>query len=158
MVRVIRYATRTEFTIKGPTYQAFQNHQGEKKKCFPSRIRDKFLSDLKEPLEIKTLLQKRTETPYYLSSGLWINWSRWIGLSLNQLSLLSFVPSSEGYRSWTPITRRKKTNYLFWPVYPIGHWPNPYPIFHPKGNQRDRFPYLIIPPNFEENDSTMTYP
>lgn len=48
MVRVIRHAGRTGFTIEDQTYQAILNHRDEIRRCSPSRLRDEFLRDLKE--------------------------------------------------------------------------------------------------------------
>jgi poly(A) polymerase len=48
MIRVIRHAARTGFTIDPQTAQAIVEHRDEIKKCSPSRVRDEFLRDLKE--------------------------------------------------------------------------------------------------------------
>lgn len=48
MIRVIRHAARTGFSIEEQTYQAIIQHREEIRKCSPSRIRDEFLRDLKE--------------------------------------------------------------------------------------------------------------
>src|SRR4030066_2334827 len=48
MIRVIRHATRTGFSIEDSTYQAIIRHRDEIRKCSPSRIRDEFTRDLKE--------------------------------------------------------------------------------------------------------------
>jgi poly(A) polymerase len=48
MIRVIRHATRTGFSIEGQTYQAILRHREEIRKCSPSRLRDEFLRELKE--------------------------------------------------------------------------------------------------------------
>ena len=48
MIRVIRHASRTGFSIDDPTYQAILRHRDEIQQCSPSRIRDEFLRDLKE--------------------------------------------------------------------------------------------------------------
>jgi poly(A) polymerase len=48
MIRVIRHASRTGFSIDEPTYQAILRHRDEIKRCSPSRVRDEFLRDLKE--------------------------------------------------------------------------------------------------------------
>ena len=48
MIRVLRHAARTGFTIDPQTYQAIMEHRDEIKKCSPSRVRDEFLRDLKE--------------------------------------------------------------------------------------------------------------
>jgi poly(A) polymerase len=48
MIRVIRHASRTGFSIDEPTYQAILRHRDEIQQCSPSRIRDEFLRDLKE--------------------------------------------------------------------------------------------------------------
>ena len=48
MIRVIRHAARTGFTIDPQTVQAVVEHRDEIKKCSPSRVRDEFLRDLKE--------------------------------------------------------------------------------------------------------------
>ncbi len=48
MIRVIRHAARTGFSIEDPTYQAVIRHRKEIQKCSPSRVRDEFLRDLKE--------------------------------------------------------------------------------------------------------------
>ena len=48
MIRVIRHAARTGFSIEDPTYQAILRHREEIQKCSPSRVRDEFLRDLKE--------------------------------------------------------------------------------------------------------------
>jgi poly(A) polymerase len=50
MIRVIRHAARTGFSIEDPTYQAVIRHRKEIQKCSPSRVRDEFLRDLKEGL------------------------------------------------------------------------------------------------------------
>jgi poly(A) polymerase len=48
MIRVIRHAARTRFSIEGETYQAIIRHREEIRKCSPSRLRDEFLRELKE--------------------------------------------------------------------------------------------------------------
>jgi poly(A) polymerase len=48
MIRVIRHAARTGFSIEDPTYQAIIRHRKEIQKCSPSRVRDEFIRDLKE--------------------------------------------------------------------------------------------------------------
>jgi poly(A) polymerase len=48
MIRVIRHAARTGFSIKDQTYQAILQHREEIRKCSPSRLRDEFLRELKE--------------------------------------------------------------------------------------------------------------
>jgi poly(A) polymerase len=48
MIRVIRHAARTGFSIDAPTYQAIVRHREEIQKCSPSRVRDEFIRDLKE--------------------------------------------------------------------------------------------------------------
>jgi poly(A) polymerase len=48
MIRVIRHASRTGFSIEDQTYQAILRHRDEIRKCSSSRIRDEFLRDLKE--------------------------------------------------------------------------------------------------------------
>ncbi|MBM9536815.1 polynucleotide adenylyltransferase PcnB [Desulfobulbus alkaliphilus] len=46
MMRVIRHAARTGFTIEERTFAALQRHQDKLKLCPPSRIRDEILKDL----------------------------------------------------------------------------------------------------------------
>jgi poly(A) polymerase len=48
MIRVIRHAARTRFSIEDRTYQAIIRHREEIRKCSPSRLRDEFLRELKE--------------------------------------------------------------------------------------------------------------
>jgi poly(A) polymerase len=48
MIRVIRHAARTGFSIEAQTFQAIIRHRKEIQKCSPSRVRDEFLRDLKE--------------------------------------------------------------------------------------------------------------
>ena len=48
MIRVIRHAARTGFSIEDQTYQAILRHHEEIKKCSSSRLRDEFLRELKE--------------------------------------------------------------------------------------------------------------
>ena len=48
MIRVIRHAARTGFSIEEQTYQAILQYREEIKKCSPSRLRDEFLRELKE--------------------------------------------------------------------------------------------------------------
>lgn len=48
MIRVIRHAARTGFTIEDQTYQAILRHREKIRKCSPSRLRDEFLRELKE--------------------------------------------------------------------------------------------------------------
>ncbi|NWF92284.1 MAG: polynucleotide adenylyltransferase PcnB [Syntrophaceae bacterium] len=48
MIRVIRHAARTGFSIEKETYQAIIRHREKIKKCSASRLRDEFLRDLKE--------------------------------------------------------------------------------------------------------------
>jgi poly(A) polymerase len=48
MIRVIRHAARTGFSIDDRTYQAILCRREEIKKCSPSRLRDEFLRDLKD--------------------------------------------------------------------------------------------------------------
>ena len=48
MIRVIRHAARTGFSIEDKTYEAISRHCGEIRRCSPSRVRDEFLKDLRE--------------------------------------------------------------------------------------------------------------
>ncbi len=48
MIRVIRHAARTGFTIDSTTYAALVRHRQELRQCSTSRVRDEFLRDLKE--------------------------------------------------------------------------------------------------------------
>ena len=48
MIRVIRHAARTGFSIEDKTYEAISRYREEIRKCSPSRVRDEFLKDLKE--------------------------------------------------------------------------------------------------------------
>jgi len=48
MIRVIRHAARTGFSIEDNTYEAILRHREEIRKCSPSRLRDEFLRELKE--------------------------------------------------------------------------------------------------------------
>ncbi|MGA2465430.1 MAG: polynucleotide adenylyltransferase PcnB, partial [Thermodesulfobacteriota bacterium] len=48
MIRVIRHAARTGFSVEDQTYQAIIRHRKEIQKCSPSRVRDEFIRDLKE--------------------------------------------------------------------------------------------------------------
>jgi poly(A) polymerase len=48
MIRVIRHAARTRFSIEDQTYQAIFRYRHEIRKCSPSRLRDEFLRELKE--------------------------------------------------------------------------------------------------------------
>ncbi len=60
MIRVIRHAARTGFSIEDQTYQAIFRHREEIKKCSSSRLRDEFLRELKEGVakpSLKLMLQ-----------------------------------------------------------------------------------------------------
>ena len=48
IIRVIRHASRTGFSIDESTYQAILRHRNEIQQCSLSRIRDEFLRDLRE--------------------------------------------------------------------------------------------------------------
>lgn len=48
MIRVIRHAARTGFSIEDKTYETISRNREEIRKCAPSRLRDEFLRDLKE--------------------------------------------------------------------------------------------------------------
>jgi len=48
MIRVIRHAARTEFSIEDAARQAIIEHRDEIRKCSPSRVRDEFIRDLRE--------------------------------------------------------------------------------------------------------------
>jgi len=48
MIRVIRHAARTGFSIEDKTYEAIFHHCEEIRECSPSRLRDEFLRELKE--------------------------------------------------------------------------------------------------------------
>jgi poly(A) polymerase len=48
MIRVIRQAARTGFSIEDKTYLAILQNRDEIRKCSPSRVRDEFFRDLKE--------------------------------------------------------------------------------------------------------------
>jgi poly(A) polymerase len=48
MIRVIRHAARTGFSIDDQAHQAILRHREEIQKCSPSRLRDEFLRELKE--------------------------------------------------------------------------------------------------------------
>jgi poly(A) polymerase len=66
MIRVIRHAARTGFTIDGPTYRALVRQREEIRKCSPSRVRDEFLRDLKEGVA-KPSLRLMLETGLFFS-------------------------------------------------------------------------------------------
>jgi len=55
MIRVIRHAARTGFSIEDQTYQAILKHREEIRKCSPSRLRDEFLRELKESVAKSSL-------------------------------------------------------------------------------------------------------
>jgi len=60
MIRVIRHAARTGFSIEDQIYQAILRHREEIKKCSSSRLRDEVLRELKEGLakpSLKLMLQ-----------------------------------------------------------------------------------------------------
>ena len=48
MIRVIRHAARTGFSIEKNTYEAILRHREEIRQCPPSRLRDEFLRELRE--------------------------------------------------------------------------------------------------------------
>ena len=60
MIRVIRHAARTGFTVDVQTHAAILQCRGEIRKCSSSRLRDEFLRDLKEgaaQTSLKLMLQ-----------------------------------------------------------------------------------------------------
>jgi poly(A) polymerase len=66
MIRVIRHAARTGFSIEDQTYQAILRHREDIRKCSPSRLRDEFLRELKEGVS-KLSLQLMLQTGLLLS-------------------------------------------------------------------------------------------
>jgi poly(A) polymerase len=48
MIRVIRHAARTGFTVEEETYRSLVRHVDEIRLCSPSRVRDEFLRELRE--------------------------------------------------------------------------------------------------------------
>jgi poly(A) polymerase len=48
MIRVIRHAARTGFTIEEKTYRSLIGHVGKVRLCSPSRVREEFLRELRE--------------------------------------------------------------------------------------------------------------
>ncbi len=71
MIRVIRHAARTGFSIEGPTDEAILRHRQEIQKCSPSRVRDEFLRELKEGSAKSSLdLMLRTGLFFSLFPGL----------------------------------------------------------------------------------------
>lgn len=71
MIRVIRHAARTGFSVEERTYRAILRHREEIKKCSPSRLRDEFLRDLKEGASKPSLsLMLRTDLLLSLFPGL----------------------------------------------------------------------------------------
>jgi poly(A) polymerase len=67
MIRVIRHAARTGFSIEDSTYQAIIRHRDEIRKCSPSRVRDEFIRDLKEGVAQSSLnLMLRTSLLFSL--------------------------------------------------------------------------------------------
>ena len=71
MIRVIRHAARTGFSIENSTYEAILRHREEIQKCSPSRLRDEFLRDLKEGAAKPSLdLMLRTGLLFSLFPGL----------------------------------------------------------------------------------------
>jgi poly(A) polymerase len=66
MIRVLRHASRTGFSIEEETYLAILRHREEIRKCSPSRLRDEFFRDLKEDLA-RPFLQLMLETNLLLS-------------------------------------------------------------------------------------------
>jgi poly(A) polymerase len=55
MIRVLRHAARTGFTIDRHTYEAVVRHRDEIRLCSSSRVRDEFLRDLREGCAGRTL-------------------------------------------------------------------------------------------------------
>jgi poly(A) polymerase len=55
MIRVMRHAARTGFSIEDQTYEAILRHRDEIRKCSPSRLRDEFIRELKEGLASPSL-------------------------------------------------------------------------------------------------------
>ncbi len=71
MIRIIRHAARTGFSIEDPTYEAILRHRQEIQKCSPSRVRDEFLRELKEGVSRPSLeLMLRTGLLFSLFPGL----------------------------------------------------------------------------------------
>lgn len=71
MIRAIRHAARTGFSIEGQTYQAILRHREEIQKCSPSRLRDEFLRELKEGAARPSLdLMLQTNLLFSLFPGL----------------------------------------------------------------------------------------
>jgi len=71
MIRVIRHAARTGFSIEIPTYEAILRHRQEIQRCSPSRLRDEFLRELKEGAAKSSLdLMLRTGLLFSLFPGL----------------------------------------------------------------------------------------
>ncbi len=66
MIRVIRHAARTGFTIENRTYQALLWLRDEIQSCSPSRLRDEFLRDLQEGVA-RSSLHLMLETGLLLS-------------------------------------------------------------------------------------------
>jgi poly(A) polymerase len=66
MIRVLRHASRTGFSIEEETYKAVLRHREEIRKCSPSRLRDEFFRDLKEDVA-RPFLQLMLETNLLLS-------------------------------------------------------------------------------------------
>lgn len=55
MIRVIRHAARTGFTIDGPTYEAIHRHHDKIRLCSLSRVRDEFFREIKEGVATPSL-------------------------------------------------------------------------------------------------------
>ncbi len=71
MIRVIRHAARTGFSIEDQTYLAISRHREEIQQCSPSRLRDEFLRELKEGASRSSLdLMLRTGLLFSLFPGL----------------------------------------------------------------------------------------
>jgi len=71
MIRVIRHAARTGFSIEDQAYQAILRHREEIQKCSPSRLRDEFLRELKEGAARSSLdLMLKTGLLFSLFPGL----------------------------------------------------------------------------------------
>jgi poly(A) polymerase len=71
MIRVIRHAARTGFSIESQTYQAILRHREEIQKCSPSRLRDEFLRELGEGAASPSLhLMLQTDLLFSLFPGL----------------------------------------------------------------------------------------
>ena len=177
MIRVIRHAARTGFSIEDQTYQAILRHREEIRKCSPSRLRDEFLRELKEgvakpslqlmlqtgllfslfpdlerALGDRSLSEKKTQE-FFLSLFDLVDQLIKTGRPVSESILLALflTPFLQAVTPSASLSWKKRKIPLLDTDHPLGRSSNPYSILFSKRGKGDGLPDFNGPVEYKES-------